>query len=163
MGAAYRNSEYRLLLDPTLVPPRRDEATPVILRRGTVDDAELIARLIAQSFGDATEESHAWVLRTMSQGNHRYFVASVDGQPIGTIRTTFYDSTIYITGFGVLPPHRGRGYGRQILLQIVDLLVGERWPRVHIEVDADNRNALGLYLACGFKEVAVYGFYEQEI
>src|SRR5207248_3842355 len=114
------------------------------------EDVEQLAYLIATSFGDEEGAVRSWVARAMNLENHRFFVASRNGEPLGAIRTNYYGSDIYITAFGVLPEHRGRGYGRQILRQTVDLLVGERWPRILIEVDADNRNALGLYLSCGF-------------
>lgn len=61
--------------------------------------------------------------------------------------------------FGVLPAYRGRGYGRQLLAQVVTLLASESWKRVLIEVETRNQNALGLYRSCGFREVTTYDFY----
>jgi len=163
VGAAYRSSEYRLLLDPRAVPEKRDWPTPVQLRRGSADDVALVAHLIAASFGDVDEEVKGWVTQAMGLENHRFFIAGIDGQPIGCIRTNYYGTTIYITAFGVLPEQRGRGYGRQILLQIIDKLLQEKWPKILIEVATDNRHALGLYLTCGFQEMTTYGYYAQTI
>ncbi len=42
---------------------------------------------------------------------------------------------------------------------IREILAGEQ-PRLRIEVQTDNRNALGLYQSVGFKEIVTYGYYE---
>jgi len=55
--------------------------------------------------------------------------------------------------------HQGKGYGRQILLDAVDLLLSLNLPRILIEVAVDNRNALGLYESCGFHITQEYGYY----
>jgi ribosomal protein S18 acetylase RimI-like enzyme len=38
--------------------------------------------------------------------------------------------------------------------------MGEDWERILIEVETENRNALGLYLSLGYRVVQTYGFYE---
>src|SRR5262249_17877508 len=95
--------------------------------------------------------------------NHRFFIGSIAGEPIGNIRTNYYGTTIYITAFGVVPEWRGRGFGRQMLLRTIDRLIAEKWPQILIEVATDNRNALGLYLSCGFQELTTYGYYQLDV
>jgi ribosomal protein S18 acetylase RimI-like enzyme len=159
IGARYQNSEYRLVLDERSVPLDRAWPRAVELRPGTSADARLIAHLIATSFGDPEADVLEWVERALTLENHRFFIGSVDGVPIGNIRTNYYGTTIYVTAFGILPEHRGRGFGRQMLLRTVDRLLAEKWPRIAIEVETNNRNALGLYVSCGFKETTTYGYY----
>jgi ribosomal protein S18 acetylase RimI-like enzyme len=161
VGTTYRNSEYRLQLDPQAVPGERTWATPVQLRRASAEDVGLVAHLNAASFGDNVEHVQRWVARALDLESHRFFIASLVGEPIGCIRTNHDGTTMYITAFGVLPEFRGRGFGRQILLQIVDMLLREKWPTVRIEVATDNRKALDLYLSCGFKNMTTYGYYVQ--
>jgi ribosomal protein S18 acetylase RimI-like enzyme len=50
-----------------------------------------------------------------------------------------------------------------MLLQTVDQLVAEKWPRILIEVATDNPNALGLYKSCGFQVTTQYGYYQLPI
>lgn len=69
------------------------------------------------------------------------------------------DSRAFINAFGVLPEHQRRGHGRQMLTEIVDRLASDGWEHLMIEVQADNRSALSLYHACGFRETTTYGFY----
>jgi ribosomal protein S18 acetylase RimI-like enzyme len=160
MGARYHESEYRLILDERAVPTGREWPTPVTVRQGSADDVDLIARVIATSFDDAEAEVKAWVARMLPLPNHRFFIGSVDGEPIGNLRTNYYGTDIYVTTFGVLPDRRGRGFGRKMLLQTIDRLLVEKWPRVLIEVATDNPNALGLYESCGFRVTTTYGYYQ---
>jgi ribosomal protein S18 acetylase RimI-like enzyme len=163
VGGRYRDSEYRLILDEMAVPAGRDWPTRVQLRQGSSDDVDLIARILAASFGDSEAERKEWIARTLPQPNHRFFVGSVDGEPIGILRTNYYGTDIYVTSFGVLPERRGRGFGRQMLLQTIDRLIAKKWPRILIEVATDNPNALGLYKSCGFQVTTQYGYYQLPI
>jgi ribosomal protein S18 acetylase RimI-like enzyme len=163
VGATYTSSEYRLELARNLMPAPRVWDLTVQLRQATVDDAELVGRIIATSFGDTFEESMDWVRRDLAKPNHRFDVATINGQPIGQIRTNSYGDVVYVTAFGVLPEFRGRGHGRQILDATVRRLIAEDWPSIRIEVATDNANALGLYRSCGFVLKTAYGYYHQAI
>ena len=159
-GARYHSSEYRLVLDESAVPTERDWPTVVDLRQASSTDASLVVRLIAASFGDSEDYVSEWVARALTLENHRFYIACIGEEPIGTIRTNYYGASVYITAFGIIPEWRGRGFGRQVLLRTIDRLIAEKWPRILIEVETDNRNALGLYLSCGFKELTTYGYYQ---
>lgn len=55
---------------------------------------------------------------------------------------------------GVLPSHRGRGIGAWLLARAVATLRTRGAREVELVVDAQNRSALGLYLAAGFAVTA---------
>lgn len=79
---------------------------------------------------------------------------------IGALRTVSFGEQIDIATFGVLPSYRGRGYGRQMLLAIVDLLLEEHWPDIALDVETRNANALGLYESCGFRKIRTCDYYQ---
>ena len=163
VGGSYKSSEYRLELARDRVPAPRDWDAPVRLRQAGPGDADLLARLVAESFGNNVLETIRWVHRDLAKPNHRFDIASLDGIPIGQIRTNFYGEVIYLTAFGVVPGYRGLGFGRQILEATVRRLIAEDWPLIRIEVATNNANALGLYQSSGFNLKTEYGYYQQEI
>ena len=163
VGASHQSSEYRLELARDRVPAPRVWDRPIQLRQAGPADAELLGRLVAESFEDHPEETMSWVRRDLAKPNHRFDIATLDGKPIGQIRTNFYADVIYVTAFGVLPDHRGRGFGRQVLEATIRRLIAENWPRIRIEVATNNSNALGLYQSAGFDLKSEYGYYHQEI
>jgi len=66
-----------------------------------------------------------------------------------------------VFGFGVLPEFRGRGYGREILRDMLFIMAESgHLKRLLLEVACENRKALGLYQSCGFRETAVYNYYK---
>ena len=58
-------------------------------------------------------------------------------------------------GIGVLPEHRGRGLGRQLLEATIREALLKRIFRIELEVRMDNANAIRLYEKCGFEHECV--------
>jgi [ribosomal protein S18]-alanine N-acetyltransferase len=65
-----------------------------------------------------------------------------------------------ILSVAVLPRARGRGYGRQLIEEAMRRLYREAARICFLEVDRDNRAAVGLYRSLGFEEAgARKGYY----
>ena len=160
VGGRYRNAEYRLELDPAAVDRSRPRHAALQLRPAGADDAATLVRLRAASFGAPEESARNQTARMLRDPTRRHYLATLGDEPIGVLRLGTYEGYADVTGFGVLPAHRGRGYGRQMLLDAVDLLLSEGRQRIVIEVATDNERALGLYRSCGFRVVTAYGFYD---
>ncbi len=78
---------------------------------------------------------------------------------IGKLDVSLEGQSAFIYGFAVLPEYRGRGYGRQILARTIQELLAQGRERIALEVATENRNALSLYQACGFRETGSYDYY----
>jgi ribosomal protein S18 acetylase RimI-like enzyme len=156
MGAEYRDSEYRMRLDRERFPGVPPGADSLTVAPAGVDD---YARIRQVTFGGSLEEARQRVAQDFQRPNQQSYLARLDGEPIGTIRTGSFDSRVYITAFAVLPEYRGRGYGRWILSRAVAGLIEANREQIFIEVATENRNALSLYRSCGFVEQRTYGFY----
>ncbi|MBN1583111.1 MAG: GNAT family N-acetyltransferase, partial [Anaerolineae bacterium] len=77
----------------------------------------------------------------------------------GVLRVTFMDEAIYLHTLQIRSEFRRRGFGRQLLENIVRDLLAEG-KRVRLEVDTENDIALSLYRSCGFQVIATYRYYE---
>jgi ribosomal protein S18 acetylase RimI-like enzyme len=159
LGIPHTFSEYRLALDPGAIDrtrPRRDALT---LRQATPDDAETLIRVLAAAFDEPDDHARGNVAGTFAETDRHFYLAELDGEPIGAIRVGEWGGNGDVTAFGVIPEQQGKGYGRQILLDAVDLLLPRNLPRILIEVAVENRNALGLYESCGFRIAQEFGYY----
>ena len=78
---------------------------------------------------------------------------------IGKLDVSLVGQSAFIYGFAVLAEYRGRGYGRQILARTIQELLALGRERIALEVATENRNALSLYQACGFRETGSYDYY----
>jgi ribosomal protein S18 acetylase RimI-like enzyme len=160
VGGRYRSAEYRLELDPAAVDRSRPRHAALRLSPAGAADVEVLVRLLAAAFGAPEESAREQTERMRQDPTRRHYLAVIGAEPVGLLRIGVYKDYADITAFGVLPEHRGRGHGRQMLLDAVDLLLGEGHQRIIIEVATDNVGALGLYQSCGFKVATTYGFYD---
>jgi ribosomal protein S18 acetylase RimI-like enzyme len=155
----YRSTEYRLELDHSRIDRSRPRIDGFAIRPAGRADASVLTDLLSESFDEDPAEAKSTVERAWNETTRRFYVASLYGRPVGVIRAGEVDGAGDLTAFGVLPPFRGKGIGRQFLNDAVDLLISQGLDRVLIEVDTDNANALGLYESCGFRVTSEYGFY----
>jgi ribosomal protein S18 acetylase RimI-like enzyme len=81
-------------------------------------------------------------------------------EPVGTLRVYDWEETFGIYGFVVISSYRGRGYGRQMLEELIPMLRAQSNKPIMLEVDVTNAHALGLYQSCGFQIKTTYGYYE---
>ena len=157
--ASYKFSEYRMSLNAQPSRNAPPNEFTVKLRRAGLEDAKLLAALSAKSFHDSEGGQLERYSQDLSKLTHRFYIVSLDANPIGSIGTVTSRDNVYIIAFGIMPEHRGRGYGSETLSQIVKILLGEGHQRILIEVETENRSALSLYKQCGFVEQSEYAYY----
>jgi ribosomal protein S18 acetylase RimI-like enzyme len=84
-----------------------------------------------------------------------WLVVGPDG-PCGTIQALRERGVLgAIQNVGVVPRWRGRGLGRNLLLQSLRGMYASGLGRAVLEVTADNETAVGLYLRMGFRRSKV--------
>lgn len=95
-----------------------------------------------------------WLKRKLASDATRTWIFLDHGVPIGQVRFDIVGDVAEID-ISVAPGHRGRGYGRAMLMDAVALLRAERGERIRLRALVLERNArsLRLFKACGFAEV----------
>ncbi|HEV8637970.1 MAG TPA: GNAT family N-acetyltransferase [Chloroflexota bacterium] len=157
VGGRRRQAEYRMELER--IPEERDWSPRLELRPATPDDLAAFVAVLAAGFGDPRRRVRAREARRLGDPRQHAYLARLDGRPVGTIRAGEHDDGVYVTSFAVVPELRGRGLGRQMLTRLVRQLAdGGRAP-IRIEVETENRNALGLYRSCGFRVLQAFAYY----
>ncbi len=153
----YQHSEYKMELAEVKTLPELDAR--LHFRLAQPDDAAILAHITAVSF-DMPESDVTWYLeKKIDDAKSKIFIAALDETPIGKLDVSLNTREAYIAGFGVLPPYRGRGYGRQILAQTIREILARGQNHIVLEVATDNPNALFLYQSCGFREISSYDYY----
>jgi len=163
VGAQYEFAEFRMELDRALYArcpaPTR---TLDVKRAGAAAQGALVYLLSTSREIDertALNTIRGW----LDDANQRLYVGWLEGRATGMVRLHQGASSVFLYSFLVHPDLRGRGYGRQILMGVLDTLIAEDPPHIMIEVDTDNAVALALYRSCGFREVATYQYYRLAI
>ena len=160
----------------------------VTLRKAGSEDVETLALISASSFGHSVEGTKRHILENMQiprvqyylgmLGNVDPFLADVSSgnrseEAVGCLNLYEAEREYGIYAFAVLPQYRRRGFGRQMLEQIIkevharnvclDVSRDERSLDIALEVETQNENAIRLYRSCGFVEVTTYGYYNVDL
>ena len=159
VGGTYRFSEYRMELDRAAFARFQHRPKKIALQKADTKDIDTLVVIRMASFDDTDEESRPAIVQWLNETNQRFYIGRLGDKPIGMLRLAMFENGAFINTFGVLPEHRRRGYGREILMGAIDRMVAENWEHIMIEVETDNSNALSLYHSCGFVELATYRYY----
>jgi [ribosomal protein S18]-alanine N-acetyltransferase len=117
---------------------------PVTIGALTVADADRCAELEAMLFpGDDPWPKAAFVRELAAEHNHYVGISRLG-------RTPPFEYEVHT--IGVDPAYQGRGVGRRLLDELLNLTAG---AVVHLEVRTDNAPAIALYRSVGFAEVGL--------
>jgi len=167
-GAEFEFAEYEMYLDKKKTVDKPE--SNIVLRKATNADALEIARQNKIYFGDVHEEiseessenveDKAVIMpEDEEKRGMLIYIAEVDNEIVGKVHLEVNKKLGGIYGLGVLPAHRRKGYGRELLIKSVENLLDRGCDDVMLQVVTENKKALDLYLDCGFKEVSTMNYY----
>jgi ribosomal protein S18 acetylase RimI-like enzyme len=157
-GAELAYAEHEMWLGTFHERGRRTQG--LSMRRAGSEDIDTIVSFLASDSGNV-EGVKEWVTELMGKPDQFwFFLASLNGQPLGTVRLDFMDDLIGIYAFEVRLGYRGLGYGREMLEQLIHIARAASHKTVMLDVETGNTNAVGLYLSCGFEVKTTYDYYE---
>lgn len=155
-GAAYSFSEYGMKLD---ISKATDASKgEIVLRKALNADVEEIQRQNAVFFG--VSDSEPILLEEQEKNNEIIYIIELKGKSIGKIKVSREKDSAFISGFGIIPEYRGKGYGKKALREALNTLSKQGIYEVALDVAADNSKALNLYKSCGFEEQSTMNYYE---
>lgn len=157
-NSEYDFSEYRMRL---LNKTKLESISSIKLRKATNVDGKEISRQNAIFF-NFTEECEVSPEKAEGLTQFAYMV-ELNEIIIGKIRVNFSGDTAFISGFGILPEYRGRGFGKAALIESVRLINEKNIAEIELDVECKNSTALNLYKACGFEEMSVMNYYKYTI
>lgn len=179
LGAHYDYSEHKMVL--TAPRTREDYTERLSLRRATEADIEDLARIISACFGQTQEGARRHVAESMHDPYNQFFIMQYPpsretsnrpggfapgGKAVGCLNLFIDDREYGIYTFGILPQYRRRGFGRQMLEQLIkDIQANNENSkrRIALDVESENRAAISLYHSCGFQEITTYGYYNLDL
>jgi ribosomal protein S18 acetylase RimI-like enzyme len=161
IGAVYDFSEHKMVLKD--LKERGPYQQRISLQKAGAEDVETIARIKASSFGHSVEGTRRNILENMANSHVQYYLGKLGDEVVGCLNLYDSDNEYGIYAFAVLREYRGRGFGRQMLEQVIREVRAVSDKGVGLEVETQNENAIGLYRSCGFAEVTTYGYYNIDL
>lgn len=137
------------------------------IRDATRNDIALLAQIIAESNRDVAERfglnkdncpkhpslcTEDWVLADFARGE-RYFILQDEGSAIGCVAyENPSEGLAYLNRLSVLPGHRQRGAGAQLVGHVIDLAQSSGIETISIGIIAENEELKRWYIKLGFIE-----------
>lgn len=131
----------------------------LIVRLAEPADINAIAAITAAAFGDPVDRVRASLSVEMSDTQSAYYVGMVGRTPVSSLKVYFSAGRAGIYAFGVDPAQRRMGYGRETLLQVMNLAERRGHETCYLEVESENAPAQALYTSVGFRTTTTYGYY----
>lgn len=152
----YDFSEYRMkLLNKTTL----ESTSSIRLRKAGKLDGKEIGRQNAIFFNHS-EECEPFLEEYEEELDRNTYMVELNERVIGKIAVNYSDDSAFISGFGILPDFRGKGYGKAALKEALRLINEKNIYEIELDVECKNNNALNLYKACGFEELSVMSYYK---
>ncbi len=144
---ALEHTEYLLVYSGNNVK-QQSPHDGIAVRQMEQCDLKEIAALSGNIFEDSAI-SDSLTYKSFHDPNVRYYCAVLSGKTIGVCSVRQTEKEYFLYGFGVALKHRGNGYGRAFLYDIIDRLKDQQ-KEILLEVDSSNKSAFTLYTSSGF-------------
>ena len=126
----------------------------------TDDVRMLIGELDAELSGAyAPEQRHGLSLARLFQPGVLFFIARLDGDPVGCGGVAFEDGLAEVKRMYVRPPARGRGVAQTILARLETEARARGAARLVLETGDAQHAAVRFYDRAGFTRCAAFGAY----
>ncbi|MGM0836770.1 MAG: GNAT family N-acetyltransferase [Bacillota bacterium] len=125
-------------------------------------DVEIIGNLLSDGFHfeHANDSVTPLLERNRTQEGFELYIIKYGGKEIATLTISNEESSMYISAFTVTPSKRGKGIGREILRNAIEL-IQNNYPgkKIRLDVDVKNSNALKMYEGIGFQKISGYDYF----
>lgn len=100
------------------------------------------------------------IIRDCIQAGYECHVARLEGEIVAYAFASFAAGEAHLLNITVKPEMQGLGFGRRMLLHILDLIQAQHVDTVYLEVRPSNKAARKLYRSVGFEQIGIRkGYY----
>lgn len=133
MKLPYLYSEYSMECKTNEIQKTTDNNIQLTL--ATSESLLDLIKISSKAFGDSVENTTAWLQKMMNSSSHQVYSALIAEKVIGTITVSKQEQSTTLSGFAVHPSYQGKGYGKDILCNIVHTLITEGVSTIELDVE----------------------------
>ena len=166
-GGTYQKSEFEMVADLNQFRLNESEAILNFKKATNADKAEIDLQNAIYFLDETGEVSESETVSDEStvmpedeeKRGFLIYLAHLGNDVVGKVNIQLLTHEGGIYGLGIKPEYRGRGLGRSLLLQAMDIIQSDGLPMAMLQVEAENETALNLYKSCGFKIRSTMKYY----
>lgn len=160
--AVYLFSEYMMAFHGKTSPKTKTRKgyQPVSLIKASAADSERAVPLLASLFHMELEDAEGWFYRLCDSPDTTVYFAKAGNAVVGTGCFTVEEERMTLFAIGVKKALRGRGYGQDILCQLM-----EQWEQKYnstvlsAELDSEHPEAVSLFKKYGFETEIQFDYF----
>ncbi len=156
-------TEYSLRYNSSSSEMKLKNAPNISLQKAEQNDLDGIISLSQEIFNDDFEVAKSIITKTLEANNRIQYVAKLEGKRIGIGSVSLENNEASIFGVGVSPKYQGKGFGRELIMLIINELNSKGIENIMIEVDSLNERAFKLYKSCGFQVEASFHYFRKNV
>lgn len=161
MKAKYDFTEYLLKYNNLNIQSIDLPINSLNLFKADLNDTETLINMSMEIFQDSYEDAESFVKKTFNSDVRQQFIASVNNKAVGMCAVNYEEEETSIFGLGILPEYQGKGYGKQMLILLLENISDENQKDIFIEVDSTNDRAFNLYKNSGFETEVAFQYYRK--
>lgn len=163
IDAEYEFTEYSMEYVGKLSSLKSLETIDMEILEATEKDLEELVEVSKKAFGENEEEAKGYITKSLKADNRIQYKVLYKGACIGLAGVYLEQAEATIFGLGILPEHRGKGLGKQVLKSILIELGNKNIDEILIDVDSNNEVAFKLYKQMGFDVEVAFDYYRRKI
>lgn len=130
---------------------------PLEINKIGINELELIQEFLT-TLGSGQKSFRYFKNRPINVISKHFYTAilSLDGTPVAYGHLEKENGELWL-GVAVSEKHRGKGYGKKMMIHLINYAKQENEPSISLTVDNDNKSAISLYEKLNFFQVAMLG------
>jgi len=132
---------------------------PVLL---PTDDARLLVDALESELSRlyTREERHGFSIEALFQPHIKFFIARVDGEPVGCGGVAFFDGFAEVKRMYARPDQRGKGIATAVMARLESETAAAGHAILRLETGSHSHGAIRFYRRCGFVLCPIFKPYD---
>ncbi|MGM9949841.1 MAG: GNAT family N-acetyltransferase [Lysinibacillus sp.] len=131
------------------------------IRKGTIDDAELLWMLMQDAFSEykedvapstALQETPDFIRQEIKAGEQSFIIMNEEGEPAGMVRYKMTDDCLSFFRMSVRRSHQAKGYAKKLLIELEKEALQNRLAYIKCRVRSTSQRNMHLYIHLGYRQ-----------
>lgn len=146
MGLRYQNSEFQM----QLTEQHPEGSVNACVRVATLADISALCAIDAACFSTHGIDMPSRFHLLLNDPAHCLFIITQDNVPVGKAHLNWQTRGARLSDIAIIPDAQQRGLGSALLAHCIHHALHANKPDIFLDVEATNKQALGLYTRLGF-------------
>lgn len=163
VGLTYEFSEYKMAFKQEQFETLKSFEKRLEIRIPTRDEMKNVIKLNEVIFGEDFDDVDLVTTEVFKSNRQNYYVAKLKNKTVGVVAVDFQEEGATLFNLGVKAHYSGQGFGKELLLLVMEDLIQRKAKTILVELDSENEIAMSLFEKLGFKIIETKDLYSLKL